>query len=367
MSRNEPNPAFLVYAADEIADSASMTLKQLGMFTRLRAHAWREHGLPNDHAEIARRLGVAPKAFAKHSAVVLESFREQDGRLVLPAQEEQRARQLEKREKAQASANARWKGDANALRTHKPEGKGSDANALRTECSAVVVADAVAVVGADASKSESGSGPRTIRGLSAELVRFVDRFYASASEARRAWVAAELRSALDPAGPGARIAGDTYAKARDLAHLEGCCRAVIRNPPDKADAAIVIVLKKLLNSIVDDRGRTVTEAASANARAEETVLNAWETEASTAVARWTREHPDEFRSIQKLAERVAASERMSSTEPGYDVALRGIVAKMAREAAGFPEFDDWQSARKNGRIQQLEGVTKNFSEGRSAI
>jgi uncharacterized protein YdaU (DUF1376 family) len=154
VSRSEPNPAFLVYAEAELADARSMTFEQFGMYTQLRAIAWREHGLPADHSEIARRLGLTPKAFAKHSAIVLESFQAQAGRLVLPAYESQRAAQVEKREKAQASANARWKPDANALRTDRKP----DANALRRQSHVVAVAGAAVGVDADTSKSEKRNG-----------------------------------------------------------------------------------------------------------------------------------------------------------------------------------------------------------------
>lgn len=162
MSRTEPNPAFLTYASDEIADSATRTHEQTGMFIVLRAQSWREQGLPTDHAELARRLGVTVKYFSKHAAAVLKPFREQDGRLVIPAQEEDRARAIEKSEKAKASAQARWGKDANALRTKGERiaraHENADANALRTECPAVAVAVAVATKKETTPPADSGFG-----------------------------------------------------------------------------------------------------------------------------------------------------------------------------------------------------------------
>jgi hypothetical protein len=116
--RTESNPAYLIYAESELADASQMTFEQFGMFARLRAIAWREHGLSTDRAEIARRLMIAPARFAKHAAIVLESFREHEGRLVIPALERARVEQEERRAKAsehgKKGAKGRWDAVPNA-------------------------------------------------------------------------------------------------------------------------------------------------------------------------------------------------------------------------------------------------------------
>jgi uncharacterized protein YdaU (DUF1376 family) len=334
MSRSEPNPAFLVYAADEIADSASMTLEQLGMFTRLRAHAWREQGLPNDHAEIARRLGLTPKVFEKHVSTVLASFRKTGARLVLPDQEEQRARQLEKREKAQAAANARW--DASAMRTHSPGTENGGSSALRSECPADADADAVVVAGA------SYSGANDAEKL------FLGRFYSAATEERRQSVLAELARALSP--EGVRVRGKTLL-ARSREHLDACLAETVKQGVKDPDKAIVVALLKLQDPPVDNRGHTVTEAASDRARAQERHERTYRNEKFSAAKAWAAENPDESADLDRRAlEQFPAETQIAS------IMRKEWVLERIAERLSFPTFEAW-AAREGRRVPELEAVS----------
>jgi hypothetical protein len=189
MSRTEPNPAYLAYAADEIADYFSMGAERYAMARVLRAIAWREGGLPTDRAELARRLGKSLKEFSKHADAILVAFREFDGRLTIPADELRRAEQKEKSRKAKASADARWQGDANALRTDSERSGGENANALRTD----MPTQCHVVVGAVASPSSTSARVRA-RLVETDRIAF-DQLLSKLPEPER-W-AAEMDAALD--------------------------------------------------------------------------------------------------------------------------------------------------------------------------
>jgi uncharacterized protein YdaU (DUF1376 family) len=143
VTRTEIAPAFQCYAADVIADSASMTNEQFGMYWRLALQSWREEGIPDD-GEIAQRVGLSKKAFQKVSAAVLRPFTKSDARWTLSWQESQRSQMVVKRVKARDSANTRWERErAKAMRPDSDGNANASANALPRQ--STVVASAVAV------------------------------------------------------------------------------------------------------------------------------------------------------------------------------------------------------------------------------
>lgn len=100
MSRTEIAPAFQVYAADALADTAGLTLEQAGAYWRLAMHAWREQGLPDDRARLARVLGLPPAKFAKLWPALADLLdTTADGRLVFAWMERQREELIAFRER----------------------------------------------------------------------------------------------------------------------------------------------------------------------------------------------------------------------------------------------------------------------------
>lgn len=155
-------------------------------------------------------------------------------------------------------------------------------------------------------------------------------------------VAMQLVDALDPEHPGPKIRGGQRVKARSKEHLADVCRAVMKDPPNDRDFAIVFVLKKLTDP---EKGPSVTELASRNEAAERQLEEQYHAAANQAGILWAKEHPDEYRPI--LAE-VDAKYRGKS----------GMIVNMARtaeltqacsKAAGFQPFEDWVSNRSAPR------------------
>jgi hypothetical protein len=97
--RNEKAPAFQAYAADELADAATMTREEFGIWNVLRAEAWRGCGLPTDPARLAVLMGVPRADVDRVWAVVGAQFVERDGRYVLPFLEAQREKHQALRER----------------------------------------------------------------------------------------------------------------------------------------------------------------------------------------------------------------------------------------------------------------------------
>lgn len=192
------------------------------------------------------------------------------------------------------------------------------------------------------SDSEMGTPP-SIPGLPAAAARFVDRFYGSAAEGRRQEVIGQLRATISEKGPGARVKKGVHAKARDLGHLEGCCLDVIEDPPNNGDVAIVWVLKKLLDPILDAQGRTVTEAASDHSKREAKLFDLYHVEKAKAGREWARLNPDRWAELQGEVDRKLG---IPSDMPMYETMRRTQLAEAAGIAAGFPSFDDWRALRE---------------------
>lgn len=110
-------PAYLHYAQDWIAGTAHLSLEQQGAFQRLLDHQWVDGPFENDPVEIAGRLGISQRRFAKVWQKLARHFpKNPDGRLANTRLEEERAKQIAYRaqqsERGHAGANARWGHDA---------------------------------------------------------------------------------------------------------------------------------------------------------------------------------------------------------------------------------------------------------------
>ena len=123
-----PSPAFLFYPGDWLASSRGrgMTAAERGFYIDLLAYTWRDHGLPDDDAELARLLGITRRAWAAAAARIRPHFISINGRLTNTRQEEERHKLTERSQRAAASANRRWNKS-----THNKR----NANAARMQCS----------------------------------------------------------------------------------------------------------------------------------------------------------------------------------------------------------------------------------------
>lgn len=256
--RQEPAPAFQMYPADEIAECVNFTCEEYGTYTKLRCHSWREGGLPNDRAKLARLAGLPPRRFEKvWRAIEPYSSQMADGRLSFPALEEQRRKYAANRALKQKAAEARWHSDSTAANDARPPSE-RNACALQTQSSAVADADAVATASsteraeAEASQTSAAEAapPAPLLSLSPQTrtaaEEFLATFYGGASDERRLDVARSIADALSDRGAFLRR-GAPRVHARDDSHFVAKCvelsaeRDTIRDP----DRAIVWLLAKL--------------------------------------------------------------------------------------------------------------------------
>lgn len=118
MSRNgrkARSPAFQAYPADFLASpkTAAMTTEEIGCYWLLLCYGWLDGSLPDDEAFLARLTRMSRARFAKAWKLVGQCFeRREDGRLVNPRQERERAFQVEYRERmrdrSERANAARW-------------------------------------------------------------------------------------------------------------------------------------------------------------------------------------------------------------------------------------------------------------------
>lgn len=124
---------FKKYAADYLSDSKILVLsfEQRGILETLWCFAWKDGGIPADQAQLARLLGLTPKAMRTHSGWIARFFQphpEDATLLISPRLELERAEADSKGAKARESASIRWsKRNANASKTH--DGKQCESNA----------------------------------------------------------------------------------------------------------------------------------------------------------------------------------------------------------------------------------------------
>ena len=127
MGERERAPAFQCYPADVLTDHAGMSHEQFGMHWRLSMYAWRERGLPDDLAQLARLLGVPRAKLERHWDVIGARFERRGDRLVLPWQEEERDRQAAFRARQSENGRRGGRSRADRIATDNPpesDGKG---------------------------------------------------------------------------------------------------------------------------------------------------------------------------------------------------------------------------------------------------
>ena len=120
------------HLGDYIRDTAHLSMIEEGAYRRLiDAYYVNEGPLPADRKKVYRTVRISKKnERAVVDSILSEFFTLTENGWNHGRCDRELDRYKAKRDKAKASAEARWKADANAMRTHQE----SDANAMRTQC-----------------------------------------------------------------------------------------------------------------------------------------------------------------------------------------------------------------------------------------
>lgn len=180
--------------------------------------------------------------------------------------------------------------------------------------------------------SDANREPRALETSDARI-RFLDRFYPTAGD-RRVAVARQLEQSLN--GDGARLTRGVRVKAKDRGHLERCCAAVIGDPPDNPDVAIVWVLRKLQDEEKDNRGRYPGEASADRDNSLIARENAYGEAARTAARQWATEHPEQLEDLKTRAEHQFPGEGGFFEQARASWMVQEISTRIS-----FPAFEEW--------------------------
>ena len=96
----ETSPAFQFYPKDFLSDQhvISMTLAELGAYTKLLCICWIEKSLPNNEIELAKLCRLPPTKFQKLWSQVSKCFTARNGTLIQQRMEHERTKQVTYRE-----------------------------------------------------------------------------------------------------------------------------------------------------------------------------------------------------------------------------------------------------------------------------
>jgi uncharacterized protein YdaU (DUF1376 family) len=101
-------PAFQFYPADWIISTRTVPLEARAVHIDLLCHAWTEEGLPANLEGLHILVGLSRRRFsALWEQHLAHRWQEQDGRLVNPRQEVERAKQQAWREKSAKGGRAK--------------------------------------------------------------------------------------------------------------------------------------------------------------------------------------------------------------------------------------------------------------------
>lgn len=188
-------------------------------------------------------------------------------------------------------------------------------------------------------EQDRAAPPAPLVELPAEAHRFVEQVYSLGTPKRQLDVRRQLYDTLDPRGRGARLRRGVMVKARSPEHLAECCRAVLDDPPRIIDAAIVLVLEKLLDP---PKGPTPSEIHKAGEDRRVADEGAYARAARAAAVRWAHEHAEEYDGIRKAA---TAEFPEHATNDFMRMTYESVLTQRCAKAAAFPDFDTWTHAR----------------------
>lgn len=128
MSQNRPPPAFMEYAAANLANIRfrTMSLSARGLLYTMKLECWVNHELPSSAPMLAKVIGYDTAEVAASLSEVMPFFREENGLLMSPELEDYRAHLTRIRD---AQAKGGQKGAAKTNSKHKsPESKAGQAS-----------------------------------------------------------------------------------------------------------------------------------------------------------------------------------------------------------------------------------------------
>lgn len=189
----------------------------------------------------------------------------------------------------------------------------------------------------DANREPRALEPSDVR-VSDTVSGFLDRFYAADAN-RRTAVARQLEQSLS--SEGARLSRGVRVKAKDPAHLERCCAAVIADPPDDPNVAIVWVLKKLQDEEKDNRGRYPGEANVDRDKTQIARENAYEQAARVAARQWATEHPEQLADLE-----ARALHQFPGEGSFHEKARASWMVQEISPRISFPGFEEWLANRE---------------------
>jgi hypothetical protein len=191
---------------------------------------------------------------------------------------------------------------------------------------------------------------KTLPGKARELLTRFYEFPVMNDKQRERYrnVAMQLVDAIDPKHPGPKIRGGQRVKARSVEHLDDVCAAVMRDPPNDRDYAVVFVLKKLLDP---EKGPSVTQLASEQAAAERNEEERYHRAAKAAGIEWAKDHPEQYEPILREVE----TRYKGKTSSFATVAKESELVTRCAKAADFPSFDDWVESQTHARTPVTAG------------
>lgn len=188
--------------------------------------------------------------------------------------------------------------------------------------------------GTERNKKEADKKSGASEPASPLFENFRKRFYTS-DKTRWADVHAQLIATMTT---GCRFEGNLLRAT--VPQIEKAIHAVLAHPPRDHDKAIVFVLKKLTNPATDERGRTVTEATAARAKAE---ISRDTNESESALAELRDADPNAYRLIVGAAEKEFPGDHMAKRAAREAMILAGVVKHLegrSRQRGGdLPPLD----------------------------
>lgn len=347
-------PAFMWYPGDSRRDTGiqSCSLEARGFWRELLdlMHFGEPYGHLADagggrftETELARLVGVPPQkarrliaelraknVFSETGNGVIYSRRMVRDEAVRAKRAEGGAKSLENPNVPRPKSDRPVAGEAMRTVTGKgyPSNRPSHRSSSGSSRPSPAVADTVAV----ARNHKSGKA-----GTDSPLFEeFRKRFYGN-DDTRWADVKSQLTKAIRGGCPfEGRLILASPAK------LDAALSAVLATPPRDPDMAIVFVLKKLSDAKVNDRGRTITEAMSAQARRDENLELQYAQERKEQANRWTEANPLAAKEVRVRAEKAVSTK---PGEPGYQVEYEARLNQALADEAGIPQYEEWLESR----------------------
>lgn len=193
--------------------------------------------------------------------------------------------------------------------------------------------------GAEEDSGEPAPEPTaSLPDLPPNATALLNRYYMGRSESERDRyrdVRRQLVDTIRVGVPGPKIRGGNRVKARSVQHLDDCCAAVLRDPPNDTDLAVYFVLKKLTDKI---KGPSEAEVASDREKERVALEEKYHAEMRRAGIAWANQHAEEYETIRRQTE---AEFRSTIHTVVGKMAFDSALAQRCGKAAGFPAFDKW--------------------------